>query len=148
MNISPFTELLLPILSVTMESVEKGEDDAALKSLIDLAENCPKFLRPQLDQLFSACIKIFSDKEQGGCQSALSLDFKTFFISKTISANDLHLHWNLTNPLNNFAGGPVAAPRDRDNRHPRRDGARHGAEGGRGKPGILHPEHTAHDDRG
>ena len=57
-------DLLLPILTVTMESVEKGDDDAALKSLIDLAENCPKFLRPQLDQLFAACIKIFSDKEQ------------------------------------------------------------------------------------
>ena len=69
MSTSPSADLLLPILSVTMESVEKGEDDAALKSLIDLAENCPKFLRPQLDQLFSACIKIFSDKEQGGCHS-------------------------------------------------------------------------------
>lgn len=57
-------DLLLPILSVTMESVEKGDDDAALKSLIDLAENAPKFLRAQLDQLFAACIKIYSDKDQ------------------------------------------------------------------------------------
>ena len=41
-----------------MESIEKGDDDAALKSLIDLAETCPKFLRAQLDQLFAACIKV------------------------------------------------------------------------------------------
>ena len=47
-----------------MESVEKGDDDTALKSLIDLAETCPKFLRPQLNQLFVACTKIFADKEQ------------------------------------------------------------------------------------
>ncbi len=49
-----------------MESVEKGDDETALKSLIDLAETCPKYLRPQLDQLIAACIKIFSDKEQVG----------------------------------------------------------------------------------
>ena len=59
-----FSDLLGPVLTVTMESVEKGDDEAALKSLIDLAESCPKYLRPQLDQLFAACIQIFSDKEQ------------------------------------------------------------------------------------
>ena len=47
-----------------MESIERSEDDAALKSIIDLAETCPKFLRPQLDQLFGACIKVFSDTNQ------------------------------------------------------------------------------------
>ena len=40
-----------------------GDDDAGLKALIDLAESCPKFLRPELDKLFVACIKvIFSTK--------------------------------------------------------------------------------------
>ncbi len=57
-------DLLAPVLTVSMESVEKGEDEAALKALIDVAETCPKYLRPQLDQLFAACIKIYSDKEQ------------------------------------------------------------------------------------
>ena len=47
-----------------MESIERSEDDSALKSIIDLAESCPKFLRPQLDQLFGACIKVFSDSNQ------------------------------------------------------------------------------------
>ena len=49
-------ELLTPMLTVIMETIEKGDDDAGLKSLIDLAESCPKFLRPQLDQLVGACI--------------------------------------------------------------------------------------------
>ena len=35
-----------------------GDDDAGLKALIDLAESCPKFLRPELDKLFVACIKV------------------------------------------------------------------------------------------
>lgn len=47
-----------------MESIQKGDDEAAIKSLIDLAETCPKYLRPQLEHLFAACIKIFADKEQ------------------------------------------------------------------------------------
>jgi len=49
------------ILSVTMESIERCDDDALLKSLIELGESCPKLLRPQLDQLFAACLKVFSD---------------------------------------------------------------------------------------
>jgi len=56
-----FKDLLAPVLSITMESIEKGDDDAGLKALIDLAESCPKFLRPQLDQLLAACIKVFGD---------------------------------------------------------------------------------------
>ena len=47
-----------------MESIEKGDDDAGLKSLIDLAEPTPKFLRPQLDQLISACIEVYKSTNQ------------------------------------------------------------------------------------
>ena len=47
-----------------MESIEKGDDDAGLKSLIDLAESTPKFLRPQLDQLISACIEVYKSTNQ------------------------------------------------------------------------------------
>ena len=57
-----------------MESIEKGDDDAGLKSLIDLAESCPKFLRPQLDQLFAACIKVFSDTNQEDSWRHLALE--------------------------------------------------------------------------
>ena len=57
-----------------MESIEKGDDDSGLKSLIDLAEACPKFLRPQLDQLFAACIKVFSDANQEDSWRHLALE--------------------------------------------------------------------------
>ena len=57
-----------------MESIEKGDDDAGLKALIDLAESCPKFLRPQLDQLFAACIKVYSDANQEDSWRHLALE--------------------------------------------------------------------------
>jgi len=69
-----FGELLVPVLTVTMESVEKNEDEAALKSLIDLAESNPKYLRPQLDQLYAACVKIFSDKDHTESWRHLALE--------------------------------------------------------------------------
>lgn len=68
------TDLLGPILMVTMESIEKSDDDTALKSIIDLAETCPKFLRPQLDQLFIACMKTYGDKEQEDSWRHLALE--------------------------------------------------------------------------
>lgn len=57
-----------------MESVEKGDDESALKSLIDLAESCPKYLRPQLEQLFVACIKIYADKDSMDSWRHLALE--------------------------------------------------------------------------
>ena len=57
-----------------MESIEKSDDDAALKSIIDLAETCPKFLRPQLDQLFIACMKVYGDKDQEDSWRHLALE--------------------------------------------------------------------------
>lgn len=44
-------------------SVEKQEDDAALKCLIDLAESCPKFLRTQLEPLIELCMKVVGNSE-------------------------------------------------------------------------------------
>jgi hypothetical protein len=67
-------ELLPPVLSITMESIEKGDDDAGLKALIDLAESCPKFLRPELDKLFVACIKVFGDENQEDSWRHLALE--------------------------------------------------------------------------
>jgi len=69
-----FKDCLAPVLSITMESIEKGDDDAGLKALIDLAESCPKFLRPQLDQLFAACIKVFGDTNQEDSWRHLALE--------------------------------------------------------------------------
>merc|ERR1719400_1205063 len=50
-------------MNVTLESVEKQDDDACLKSLIDIAESMPKFLRPQLEQIFGLCLKMISNSE-------------------------------------------------------------------------------------
>ena len=57
-----------------MESIEKSEDDTALKSIIDLAETCPKFLRPQLEQLFAACLKVLGDSNQEDSWRHLALE--------------------------------------------------------------------------
>ena len=57
-----------------MESVEHGDDETALKSLIDLSETCPKYLRPALEQLFAHCIKIFGNQEQTDSWRHLALE--------------------------------------------------------------------------
>ncbi|KAL1491195.1 hypothetical protein ABEB36_011831 [Hypothenemus hampei] len=56
-----FTDILGSMLSVIAESVQHQEDDSLLKVLIDLAENTPKFLRPQLLNIYEMCMKVFSD---------------------------------------------------------------------------------------
>lgn len=53
-----FADLLPTMMQVTMESIEKQDDDGLLKVLIDLAETTPKFLRPQLQQIFELCMKV------------------------------------------------------------------------------------------
>lgn len=56
-----FSDLLPAMLTVIIESVQQQEDDTLLKVLIDLSENSPKYLRPQLLPIFEMCMKIFSD---------------------------------------------------------------------------------------
>ncbi|KAK9870587.1 hypothetical protein WA026_008150 [Henosepilachna vigintioctopunctata] len=56
-----FNDLLMPMLMVMAESIQQQQDDTLLKVLIDLAENVPKFLRPQLLPIYEMCMKIFSD---------------------------------------------------------------------------------------
>nr|CAH7769767.1 unnamed protein product [Callosobruchus chinensis] len=56
-----YAELLAPMLHVIAESFQQQNDDTLLKVLIDLAENTPKFLRPQLVPIYDMCMKIFSD---------------------------------------------------------------------------------------
>ena len=41
------------------ESLQQSEDDTLLKCLIDLAETTPKFLKPQLEMVFSLCLKVY-----------------------------------------------------------------------------------------
>jgi len=58
-----FADVLIPIMNVTVESVDKQDDDACLKCLIDIAENMPKFLRPQLEQIFALCLKMLGNND-------------------------------------------------------------------------------------
>ena len=34
------------------------EDDTALKTLLELAENCPRFFRPQLERVLDYMLKV------------------------------------------------------------------------------------------
>ncbi|KAK4879979.1 hypothetical protein RN001_008125 [Aquatica leii] len=56
-----FGDLLPGILSVIAESIQHQDDDALLKVLIDLCENTPKYLRPQLLPIYELCLKTFRD---------------------------------------------------------------------------------------
>ncbi|XP_023288380.1 importin-5 isoform X2 [Orussus abietinus] len=69
-----FTELLPAVIQVTAQSVEKQDDEALLKVLIDLAGSTPKFLRPQLENIMEMCIKIFSNEEMGDSWRQLALE--------------------------------------------------------------------------
>ncbi|CAB3260109.1 unnamed protein product, partial [Arctia plantaginis] len=46
--------ILIPLMQVIVQSIEKSDDDSSLKVLIELAESAPQFLRPQLEP-FSTC---------------------------------------------------------------------------------------------
>jgi len=56
-----FADLLPPLLTVIARSIEVGEDDALVKSLVDIAENCPKYLRTQLEPIMQLCVKVIPD---------------------------------------------------------------------------------------
>ncbi|XP_022901900.1 importin-5 [Onthophagus taurus] len=58
-----FGDLLPGILEMMVESIRQREDDALLKLLIELAENTPKFLRPQIVGIFDMCMNVFRDTQ-------------------------------------------------------------------------------------
>lgn len=58
-----FADLLPRMIMITAESIESQDDESLLKMLIDLAETCPKFLRPQLENLFELCMKVFGSQD-------------------------------------------------------------------------------------
>lgn len=58
-----FADLLPRMIMITAESIEAQDDQSLLKLLIDMAEACPKFLRPQLEVIFEMCMKVFSSQD-------------------------------------------------------------------------------------
>lgn len=59
--VAHFRDLLPGIIHAISESVNQQEDDTVLKCLIELAENVPKFLRPQVESVLTFCMKVLSD---------------------------------------------------------------------------------------
>uniref|UniRef100_A0A2M3ZYW0 Putative karyopherin importin beta 3 n=1 Tax=Anopheles triannulatus TaxID=58253 RepID=A0A2M3ZYW0_9DIPT len=55
-----FADLLPRVILITAESVEQCDPSNLMQLLIDMAEGVPKFFRPQLEQVFELCMKIFS----------------------------------------------------------------------------------------
>ena len=53
-----FADLLPRMIVVIAESIEAQDDQSLLKLLIDMTENCPKYLRPQLEVIFEMCMKV------------------------------------------------------------------------------------------
>lgn len=74
-----FTDLLPRIIHVTAESIKAEDDQTLLKLLIELAENCPRFLRPQLEFIFDMCIKVFSNQEVEDSWRHLALEVLVSF---------------------------------------------------------------------
>uniref|UniRef100_A0A6M2DRC2 Putative karyopherin importin beta 3 n=1 Tax=Xenopsylla cheopis TaxID=163159 RepID=A0A6M2DRC2_XENCH len=69
-----FADLLPGCLMVLVESIEKQDDTALLKVIIDLAESTPKFLRSELECIFQMCMKAFSDTNMDDSWRQLSLE--------------------------------------------------------------------------
>lgn len=55
-----FADLLPRMILITAESIEIQDDQTLIKLLIELAETCPKYLRPQIEVIFEMCMKVFS----------------------------------------------------------------------------------------
>lgn len=45
------------VKGIALSVVEK-KDDTVLKCLIEIAENTPKYLRPQMENIFPFCLKV------------------------------------------------------------------------------------------
>lgn len=53
-----FRDLLPGIINAVGLSVQQQTDDMLLKCLIDVAENVPKYLRPQIEAILDLAIKV------------------------------------------------------------------------------------------
>jgi hypothetical protein len=69
-----FSDLLPHVIMITAESIKEEEDQTLLKLLIDMAENVPKFLRPQLENIFEMCINEFRSADAEDSWRHLALE--------------------------------------------------------------------------
>ncbi|KAI3366277.1 hypothetical protein L3Q82_009751 [Scortum barcoo] len=68
-----FADLLPGILQAVNESCYQG-DDSVLKSLVEIADTAPKYLRPNLEPTLQLCLKLCADTNLTNMQRQLALE--------------------------------------------------------------------------
>ncbi|XP_028256566.1 importin-5 [Parambassis ranga] len=68
-----FADLLPGILQAGNESCYQG-DDSVLKSLVEIADTAPKYLRPNLEATLQLCLKLCADTNLTNMQRQLALE--------------------------------------------------------------------------
>ncbi|KAK2856910.1 hypothetical protein Q5P01_005645 [Channa striata] len=68
-----FADLLPGILQAVNESCYQG-DDSVLKSLVEVADTAPKYLRPNLEATLQLCLKLCADTNLTNMQRQLALE--------------------------------------------------------------------------
>ncbi|XP_062236158.1 importin-5 [Platichthys flesus] len=68
-----FSDLLPGILQAVNESCYQS-DDSVLKSLVEIADTAPKYLRPNLEATLQLCLKLCADTNLTNMQRQLSLE--------------------------------------------------------------------------
>uniref|UniRef100_A0AAY5F0B9 TOG domain-containing protein n=1 Tax=Electrophorus electricus TaxID=8005 RepID=A0AAY5F0B9_ELEEL len=68
-----FSDLLPGILQAVNESCYQG-DDSVLKSLVEIADTAPKYLRPNLEAALQLCLKLCGDTNLTNMQRQLALE--------------------------------------------------------------------------
>ncbi|KAK7893324.1 hypothetical protein WMY93_022476 [Mugilogobius chulae] len=73
MLLKHFSDLLPGILQSVNDSCYQG-DDSVLKSLVEIADTAPKYLRPNLEATLQLCLKLCADTNLTNMQRQLSLE--------------------------------------------------------------------------
>uniref|UniRef100_A0A669D7R3 Karyopherin (importin) beta 3 n=1 Tax=Oreochromis niloticus TaxID=8128 RepID=A0A669D7R3_ORENI len=68
-----FADLLPGILQAVNESCYQG-DDSVLKSLVEIADTAPKYLRPNLEETLQLCLRLCADTNLTNMQRQLALE--------------------------------------------------------------------------
>ncbi|CAL9698325.1 unnamed protein product [Knipowitschia caucasica] len=68
-----FSDLLPGVLQSVNDSCYQG-DDSVLKSLVEIADTAPKYLRPNLEATLQLCLKLCADTNLSNMQRQLSLE--------------------------------------------------------------------------
>ncbi|XP_020509996.2 importin-5 [Labrus bergylta] len=68
-----FADLLPGVLQAVNESCYQG-DDSVLKSLVEIADTAPKYLRPNLEPTLQLCLKLCADTNLTNMQRQLALE--------------------------------------------------------------------------